>query len=116
MIDEKKQNKNIAALTPPPTGAVEVLITTSKMGLMRRGGISSLLGSELNESLDVVVLQQGDAGAHVGDGPDVDHDETFDFGIFGVIESAVEIALVVAQIDAKVMRINISSGIVLLNY
>ena len=50
---------------------------------------SGQLGEE-DHALDVVVLQQMDVRAHVGDGPDVDHDHVLHFRELLLVESTGE--------------------------
>ena len=50
----------------------------------------SLILPEENHALDVVVLQQVDVGAHVGDGPYVDDDHIVDLGELLLVEPALQ--------------------------
>mmetsp|Transcript_27428 Transcript_27428/g.46683 ORF Transcript_27428/g.46683 Transcript_27428/m.46683 type:complete len:213 (+) Transcript_27428:99-737(+) len=54
-----------------------------------------------DETLDVVVFEEGHVGAHVGNGSDIDHDETFDFRIFGLVETTVEVFFVFREVEAE---------------
>ena len=42
---------------------------------------------EKDHALDVVILEQVDVGAHVGDGPDVDHHNIVDLGKLLLVKS-----------------------------